>query len=141
MDKSTAMIRRQNWLKIINECNNRASGTKKDWCTANGIDVRRFYYWQRHLRQLIADQMLPIEKEPENQSSDAKAVQLPANAIFADITPMLEHEQAKVPVHDIQDHGASIPELVIRIGDCHILVNSGVCEQTLVKTIRGIRNA
>lgn len=36
MDKEIVMIRRQNWLRIINECNGRTSGTKKEWCEANG---------------------------------------------------------------------------------------------------------
>ena len=46
MDKTTHQIRCERWLKIINEC--LASGMKKsEWCKANGISDKSFYYWQR----------------------------------------------------------------------------------------------
>lgn len=49
MDKTTHQIRCERWLKIINEC--LASGMKKsEWCKANGISAKSFYYWQRILR-------------------------------------------------------------------------------------------
>lgn len=49
MDKTTHQIRCERWLKIINEC--LASGMKKsEWCKANGISDKSFYYWQRILR-------------------------------------------------------------------------------------------
>ena len=49
MDKTTHQIRCERWLKIINEC--LASGMKKSqWCKANGISEKSFYYWQRILR-------------------------------------------------------------------------------------------
>ena len=135
MDKEIVMICRQNWLRIINECNSRTSGTKKEWCEANGIQIRQLYYWQCHLRQLMVDQM-------KNVQQDDSLNPLGGNVGFAEITPYLAEatEEVTSSAHSVegscQDSGLSI-----ELGDCRILMNGAWKEDSLIRVIRSIRNA
>ena len=135
MDKEIVMIRRQNWLRIINECNGRTSGTKKEWCEANGIRIRQMYYWQRHLRHLMADQMIDDRQEDSLIPSGT-------GAGFADITPYLAEESEEITssVHTVEGPSQN-PGLTIELGDCRILMNGVWEEDSLIRVIRSIRNA
>ena len=138
MDKETTAIRRQNWLQIINECNSRTSGTKKEWCEANGIELRRFYYWQRHLRQLMATQLAPDHGRSKDPSPTEQA-ELPAVS-FADISS-LSMQEPQDPVPAAAEAPPAIPEAMIRLRDCQIILGSSFSEETLARVIRSIRNA
>lgn len=49
MDKTTHAVRLQQWAEIIQT--QLSSGmNKRDWCRENGIPEKRFYYWQRRVR-------------------------------------------------------------------------------------------
>ena len=66
MDKPTHQIRCEQWMQVINEC--LASGMSKSaWCEANGISEKKFYYWQRILRnEAYLEQMqLPSVAPPK----------------------------------------------------------------------------
>ena len=55
MDVTTAEIRYQRWVRIIQDCND--SGlSKKDYCQQHGIKEKTFYYYQRRIRAIIAVQ-------------------------------------------------------------------------------------
>lgn len=69
MDKSTHQVRCEQWTQIISQC--LESGmSKKDWCNANGISEKAFYYWQRILRNeaYIEYKQLPIAKESASKT-------------------------------------------------------------------------
>lgn len=52
MDKITHEVRLANWTKIIEQCNNRPTGTTaKQWLSDNGISKKSYYYWLRKIRQ------------------------------------------------------------------------------------------
>lgn len=62
MDGKTTEIRYQQWVQVIQNCS--GSGlSKREYCRANGIDEKQFYYYQRRVRSLIAEraerQLLP----------------------------------------------------------------------------------
>ena len=131
MDKEIVMIRRQNWLRIINECNSRTSGTKKEWCEANGIQIRKMYYWQRHLRLLMADQM---NDDLRNDS----LISAGGSNGFADITPYLEAVPSSVHAVESSSQNSG---LTIELEDCRIRMNGAWEEDSLIRVIRSIRNA
>lgn len=135
MDKEIVMIRRQNWLRIINECNGRTSGTKKEWCEANGIQLRKMYYWQRHLRLLMVDQM------KEDRRKDSLVPAGGSNG-FADITPYIDGASGGVSssVHTVEGPSQNAG-LTIELGDCRILMTGDWEEDSLIRVIRSIRNA
>ena len=56
--------RAQQWEMVVQEC--AASGlSNREFCRQRGIPEKRFYYWQRKLRQQIvesaAPQLVPLE--------------------------------------------------------------------------------
>ena len=50
MDKITRQVRNEHWTQIMNECLN-SGMNKTEWCRANGISDKQFFYWQRILRK------------------------------------------------------------------------------------------
>ena len=55
MDATTAEIRYQRWVRVIQDWSN--SGlSKRDYCQRNEIDEKQFYYYQRRIRAIIAAQ-------------------------------------------------------------------------------------
>ena len=55
MDATTAEIRYQRWVQVIQDW--RSSGlSKRDYCQQNEIDEKQFYYYQRRIRAIIATQ-------------------------------------------------------------------------------------
>lgn len=49
MDKTTHTVRLQQWTEII-QAQLSSGMNKRDWCRKNGIPEKRFYYWQRRVR-------------------------------------------------------------------------------------------
>jgi putative transposase len=47
---STREYRLSGWLPIIKECRNSGMSVK-NWCEQNNVNEKRFYYWQRKLRE------------------------------------------------------------------------------------------
>ena len=87
MDKTVHQIRCEQWTKIINEC--LASGMGKNaWCAQNNISQKRFYYWQRILRNeayISQKQMnLPAVSEKENTTDFIELKPAPA---FMEVPP------------------------------------------------------
>ena len=55
MDVTTAEIRYQRWVEVIQDWSN--SGlSKRGYCQQNAIDEKQFYYYQRRIRAIIAAQ-------------------------------------------------------------------------------------
>ena len=52
MDKITRQVRIEHWTQIMNECLN-SGMNKTEWCRANGISDKQFFYWQRILRKKL----------------------------------------------------------------------------------------
>lgn len=129
MDKTTHQVRVEQWTKIMNECIN--SGMNKTaWCKANGISVKRFFYWQRILRREAFESMQnsklpavnPTECLPETQESLS----------FAEIKLPCTTQQNKSSVFR--------PDLVIRKGDLILELSNSVSEE-LLSRIGGILHA
>lgn len=58
MDQITHDVRRENWLNIVTQCQNRQSDISvKQWLTDNGIKEKAYYYWLRKFRKEAYGQM------------------------------------------------------------------------------------
>ena len=58
MDQITHDIRYDNWVRIIDECQNRPKDiSARQWLKENEIPEKSYYYWQRKLRNEAADNM------------------------------------------------------------------------------------
>lgn len=144
MDHISTQIRRENWRRIVQECNNREPGiTKKEWCQSNGISVKSLYYWQRQFRN-------------EAVVTAASAGQ----ASFYDITSHLEADgtaavmaterrvpSASVTAQDIgtQDIPGAVPfpisGIVVQTGECRVYVTDSARRSTFRMVMEVLRNA
>lgn len=120
MDKTTHQIRCERWLKIINEC--LASGMKKsEWCKANGISDKSFYYWQRILRNeayidAVTTKQVPVTV-PTSVPQEVSFVELKAPSLQETLTsafqPAIIIRQGAMSL-EISNHAS--PELLALLG-------------------------
>lgn len=111
MDKITHEMRIAQWTSIIRKCNN-SGMAKKSWMTANNINEKQFYYWQRRVREEAFQDLQPA------LSATTSFVELPA------------------PVNDALQDGQ--PDAVLRIGNCALEIRNTISPallQTIVKVL------
>lgn len=49
----THQYRLSHWSPIIRDCKN-SGMTVKDWCIKNDVNEKRYYYWQRRIREELS---------------------------------------------------------------------------------------
>jgi hypothetical protein len=126
MDKNSYKVRREQWLRIVTDCNNRdQSISKSQWCQVNGVNIKSFYYWQHQFR----NELLIV--------GAASAKQVPA---FVDITSQVSRTAPKLE-EVVSVERALVPELMIQSGDFRIYVSGAVQEQTLETVMKVLRHA
>lgn len=126
MDRNSHKVRREQWLRIVTECNNRdRSISKIQWCRMNEVNVKSFYYWQRRFRNELLVQ------------SAASATQVPA---FVDITSQVSGS-APISEEAVPAERTLVPELMIQSGDFRVYVSGAVQEQTLGTVMKVLRHA
>ncbi|WZL72001.1 IS66 family insertion sequence element accessory protein TnpB [Clostridiaceae bacterium 35-E11] len=112
MDKITHEMRLMQWTQIIREC--RKSGlTIKSWCLENNINEKRFYYWQRRVREEAYD---ALEKTESNKQQNF--VQLPVPANISRNTPSF------------------MADMIIHIGNNVLELSNTVSEELLSKVFK-----
>ncbi len=55
MDATTVEIRYQRWVQVIQDWN-RSGLSKREYCQQHEISEKQFYYYQRRIRAIIAEQ-------------------------------------------------------------------------------------
>jgi len=55
MDGMTSEVRYQHWVQVMQDWSS-SGQTKRDYCQGKGIDEKQFYYYQRRVRRIIAEQ-------------------------------------------------------------------------------------
>ncbi len=132
MDLLTRKVRHEQWLRLIEACNNRGKGiTKKQWCLDHGIDRRQLYYWQRKFRNETALAAgAPL-------FSGANPVNTPVSSTFVDITDSLRTYEKRMSDPGI-DSQALVPELMIQAGDLRIYISGAVQARTLETVMKVI---
>ena len=84
MDQITHDVRRQNWLNIINACQNRPEDVSAhQWLVDNGIKEKAYYYWLRKFRnEAAAADKLPAVSIP----NEVSFVEMPLSRISSEIS-------------------------------------------------------
>ena len=54
MDATTAEIRYQHWVQVIQDWS-KSGLSKRDYCQQNAIDEKQFYYYQHRIHAIIAE--------------------------------------------------------------------------------------
>lgn len=125
MDQSTHDVRRNNWLNIIEQCQQRpANMTVKQWLADNGIKEKSYYYWLRKFRKEAYGQM---QMPPATLSSEIT---------FAEISVPLSRQEE--PVHFFQEQP---PAAIIKNGALSIAISNDISEALLDRIFQVIRHA
>lgn len=112
MDKITHDMRLMQWIPIIRECRNSGMPVRT-WCLENNVNEKRFYYWQRHVREEAFDTL----KKTESQNQ-ANFVQLP------------------VPVDSARNSSFFKADMVVHIGNNVLELSNTVSEELLSKVLK-----
>ncbi len=96
MDKITRQVRIEHWTQIMNECLN-SGMNKTEWCRANGISDKQFFYWQRILRKeafaASTSKDLSVITDPADETS-------PQKISFAEISIPIKQESVRFMLND-----------------------------------------
>ena len=118
MDKITRQVRIEHWTQIMNECLN-SGMNKTEWCRANGISDKQFFYWQRILRkeafEASASKELSVITSPADENRAQKIS-------FAEISLPMRQE----PVRD-----GFRPDIIIRKGAFSVEISNSVSAELL----------
>ncbi len=123
MDNTTHEVRLQQWYEIIqNQINSGQS--KRNWCRENGISEKKFFYWQRRIRNEICktkEHALELVK-PGTPSTG-----------FVEV-PIAENTGNRLAE-------GFHPEAVISIGNITVGITGGISEDLLMSIGKMIRHA
>ena len=118
MDKIAHEVRTQEWFGIIQACN--ASGQpKRQWCEENGVSVRKFFYWQKKIREQLYNEV----KKKENAM-----VPVPCTEAFQLPPAFAEIAATKVPVGT---DGSFQADAVIMVGGVSIQLSNTATKELL----------
>ena len=120
MDKITHQVRIEHWTQIMNECLN-SGMNKTEWCRANGISDKQFFYWQRILRKEAF--ATPTSKELSVITNPVEKGG-PQKVSFAEISLPIRHEAAKNEFH---------PDIIIRKGSFSVEISNSVSAELLLR--------
>lgn len=114
MDKITHEMRLAKWTTIVRECNN--SGLpKKEWCAANEVDNKQFFYWQRRVREEVFQEVKNI---------------VPLETAFAEL---------QAPVCNSAIH--TRPDSVLNVGNYTLEINNTISKELLQTLMQVISHA
>lgn len=126
MDNNSYKVRRDQWLRIVTECNSHDQSLPKiQWCKINGINIKSFYYWQHQFRNELLIQ---------------GSASVTPGAAFVDITSRVSRSAAFASEEGFSAGRELVPELMIQSGDFRIYVSGDVCEQTLATVMKVLRH-
>lgn len=125
MESHKNQDKREAWIKVISDCESRQGGSISGWLKANGIKIRRYYYWAKKLRE---------ESFSETETAKFMASEEALEASFVDITTIAAKCITKAPE-------SSPFEIALQFKDCQVKITGSVDEANLLKVIRAIRHA
>lgn len=129
MDKGSFAVRREQWKKIVINCNNREEGvTKRAWCAEHGIKERALHYWQRKFRQEALAML------PNTQDAISEKPPVVSETAFVDISSVVPSgsSAAYSPLSE--------PAIHIRYGMYEVSVNDNASRDTFRMIMEVLRN-
>ena len=123
MDQITHDVRAAQWAEIVRKCHERPENqSAKQWLDENGINEKRYYYWQRRIRNLVA--------ETTNKS-------LPASRPTGEVT-FVEMPAPNEPVAECHQKSiaSSGPTALIRTGKIEIELSNDISDELLSKILK-----
>ena len=126
MDQITQIVRRSNWIKVIQQCQDRTAGiTEKQWLAENDISEKSYYYWLRKIRREVCEQE---ELQKVTNPSALSFVEIPVKTAL-DTTPVPTVPAAMTPV------------AVIRSGRLTLELSNDISESLLCRLLQEVLHA
>jgi putative transposase len=117
MDKITHEMRLMQWTPIVREC--RSSGMAvKAWCLENNVNEKKFYYWQRRIREEAFGTLK--NTECQNQTNFV---------------------QLQDPTDSLRNTSYFKSDMIIRIGNSVLELSNTVSEELLSKVLKVMSDA
>ena len=130
-------VRMKNWIKLLEEA--AASGLPKSiWCDQNGINRRRFFYWQQKIREFV------LEQHPELALSVPNGEIREMNNQIVSSLPVFCELKPGEPVSDEPENkmeSAFSADAMIQYGNYKIFIGNSVSEKTLSTVLSVIHHA
>lgn len=142
MEKEVLEARIHSWIPVIRQAS-QSGMTHKEWCIQNGIPIRKYYYWQKAVRQYILEHP-DFDQADQNCRTSGTLPQpvrqtQPAVPAFYEVS--LDADQ-KVPGVSGQNSGSPFsPEIVMEYEGIRLLIGRTVSEGTLSTVLSVIRHA
>ena len=118
MDKITHQVRIEHWTRIMNECLN-SGMNKTEWCRANGISDKQFFYWQRILRKEAFE------------ASDSKELSVIASPADETRSQKISFAEISLPMKQDPVRNGFHPDIVIRKGAFSVEISNSVSAELL----------
>ena len=142
MEKEVLDARLHSWIPVIRQAS-QSGMSHKEWCIQNGIPIRKYYYWQKAVRQYILEHP-DLDLTGQNRRTSAALPQPvqqsePAVPAFFEVNLDADQKASEVPA---QDSGSSFsPEIVMEYEGIRLLIGKTVSEGTLSTVLSVIRHA
>lgn len=140
MDIGTRMVRRMEWRKIIIECL-QSGQPKSEWCKARGISTRKFYYWQKIIREeelaIIGQANLPnmFPAVVPNNSSEI------GNDDFYEVPATISGQMINTPALPDRESVKSKNTVSFQYKGCDLEINTNNLSEALESIIKVINHA
>lgn len=133
MDKTTYEVRLANWTSVVEQCMSREPGiTISQWCKANAISEKQYYYWQRRVRSHVSEHLPATLPVP----------QAPAEVTFAEVKIPTPMERSTCTSDNENERAFSFqPDVLIRKGDLIIGISNRASDRILGRIMREVSNA
>ena len=113
MDNLTYEMRLAHWTELVREKNN-SGMTVKEWCAANNIGEKKYFYWQRRVRKAVAKNLSLPAPPGNNQESPFVEIPLPAPA------------------------GADSADIILRMDNCILEIHNSTSEALLNMLLKAV---
>lgn len=124
VQKATSQVRKENWMKIISDCN--ASNLSiKDYCLQNSINEGSYYYWLKKIRkEVIASSNVIVEE---------------SNAVVPMLQTLDKGEATHIPTSNLCSSNRI--GMVITTDLMKIEFDTNASNEMIIQVIRELKNA
>lgn len=143
MDEITHTVRLEQWKKIIEQCNSRPEGmSAKQWLFENNISDKKYYYWQRQIRQEAYQQMkFSLSQPPATQQPAMPVIRSENTPPGSDSTPGVTFLELPVPEPPVTREISDTPDAVIQTSRATISLYNSVSDSLLNRILEVVSNA
>lgn len=116
VQKIARQVRLRHWMGLIEECQN-SGMTVKGWCSAQGINLRVYYYWLKKTRESVCLEAGVHQNQPQQDLSIGTPV-------FAEVG-MISGKSSVITVY---------------LSGAEVVIHNGASANLIENTLRVLKN-